>query len=300
MRFILPVSCCLLITACAGAAETKKRPMELDDMFRFERLSDPQISPDGKRIVYAVGDVDLKNNRIVHHLWLTDAGANGSPRRLTEAAKSDRHPRWSPNGKTILFESSRSGTNQLWTIAVDGGEARQLTQISTGASEGTWSPDGKHIAFVSAVWPENSTKPITESDGLNKKRQEDIDANPVKAKVFTRLYFRHWDEYVENKRQHLFVLDMVINANAVGSPRDVTPGDRDAYPTSSTFSSGTDFTFTPDSGHLLFTAVPKKNRRSLGDQLRHLPRQYPQHDLHELAEFDEREQSRRHRSAILA
>src|SRR5204863_4558849 len=66
-----------------------------------------------------------------------------------------------------------------------------------------------------------------------------------------RLFYRHWDEYVEDKRQHLFV----ISADG-GAPRDVTPGNRDANPTSTTFSAGDDFTFTPDSKHLVFTAVP--------------------------------------------
>ncbi len=203
--------------------------------------------------------MDLKNNRIVHHLWLADVAANATGRPFTGGTKSDRHPRWSPDGKRILFESSRSGNNQLWTIALAGGEAQQLTHLSTGASEGTWSPDGKHVAFVSAVWPEYSTKPFAESDALNKKRQDDIDTNPVKARVFTRLFFRHWDEYVDDKRQHLFVLDLDAQGQAAGSPRDVTPGDRDAQPTSSTFSSGNDFTFSPDSSHLIFTAVPAKN-----------------------------------------
>ena len=75
----------------------------------------------------------------------------------------------------------------------------------------------------------------------------------MKAKVFTKLFYRHWDEYVGDKRQHLFV----IGADGKDC-RDVTPGDRDAYPTSTTFSSGDDFTFTPDSKHLVFTAVPDK------------------------------------------
>jgi len=76
----------------------------------------------------------------------------------------------------------------------------------------------------------------------------------VKAKVFTKLFFRHWDEWVEDKRQHLFVM-----LASGGEPKDVTPGDRDAFPTSDTFSTGDNFTFSPDSTHLVFTAVPEKN-----------------------------------------
>ncbi len=262
MKLLVALAVCFIALGSARAEDAKKRPLAVDDMFRFRRVADPQISPDGKHVVYAVGEVDLEANRIVYHLWLADTGGQLAPSQLTAAAKSDRHPRWSPDGKFILFESTRSGTSQLWTIALDGGEAQPLTRLSTGASEGTWSRDGRRVAFASAVWPEYSTKPFAESDALNKKRQTERENNPVKAKVFTRLFFRHWDEYVEDKRQHLFVLEVRPGAHevkAVGSPRDVTPGDRDANPTSSTFSSGADFTFSPDGKFLLFTAVPAKH-----------------------------------------
>ncbi len=259
MKRLLIFACCLCYVNGALAQDVKKRAMTLDDMFRFQRVADPKISPDGKLIVYAVGKVDLEKNSVLYHLWLAATDGKSPPRQLTAATKSDRNPRWSPDGSVILFESSRSGSSQLWTIALAGGEAKQLTNISTGASDGTWSPDGKHVAFVSAVWPEYSLKPFAESDALNKKRMDATDKNPVKAKIFTRLFLRHWDDYVEDKRQHLFVLAVGPDAQATGSPRDATPGDRDANPTSTTFSSGTDFTFSPDGRYLLFTAVPDKN-----------------------------------------
>jgi dipeptidyl aminopeptidase/acylaminoacyl peptidase len=253
----------LVAAAPAFAQEGQKRAMKIDDMFRFQRVSDPQISPDGKHVVYVVGAVDMEANKVIGNLWLapTDPKA-GPPKKLTSAAKSDRHPRWSPSGKFILFESTRSGDSQLWSVPVAGGEPKQLTNLSTGASTGLWSRDGGKIAFVSVVFPEFSTKPYAESDSLNKKKIEERAKNPVKVRVFTKLFFRHWDEYVEDKRQHLFVVE-VAEADggivALGAPRDVTPGDRDAYPTSSTFSVGDDFTFSPDGKHLYFTAVPEKN-----------------------------------------
>lgn len=263
MPRLLALTFCLLFLAPLHSQEAKKRPMAINDMFAFKRVADPQISPDGKLVVYTVGEVDLEGNKVVSHLWLAATNGTTPPRQLTAAPKSDRHPRWSPDGKWILFESGRSGSNQLWIIALDGGEARQLTTISTGAGSGTWARDGKRIAFVSAVWPEYSTKPFKEADALNKKRMDEIEKNPVKAKVFTRLFFRHWDEYVEDKRQHLFVIEVAPDAahglQAVGLPRDVTPGDRDANPTSSTFSSSVDFTFSPDGKYLVFTAVPEKH-----------------------------------------
>jgi dipeptidyl aminopeptidase/acylaminoacyl peptidase len=252
-RMIALVCACLLLAAIPTMAQDKRRPMKIEDLFRFKRVGDPQVSPDGKHVAYVVTTVDFDGNKTSSAIWLAPTG-KGEPRALTTSGKRDRHPRWSPDGKHLLFESNRSGSNQLWVIALDGGEAMQLTTISTGASDAIWSPDGEKIAFVSAVYPEFSSKPFKEADAANKKKQEEIENAPVKAKVFTRLFFRHWDSYVEDKRQHLFVLP--FSHGKGGEPRNVTPGDRDAVPSSSTFSIGEDFTFSPDSQHLLYTATP--------------------------------------------
>ncbi len=248
---------CLFVLAAPAATQEKKRPIKIEDLFRFKRVADPQISPDGALVAYQVTTVNLEKNNSTTSLWLAATDGKTPPRQLTNSPKSDRHPRWSPDGKRILFESTRSGESQLWVIDLGGGEARQLTHISSGASNGTWSRDGSRIAFTSAVWPEFSDKPFKESDALNRKRTAEREKSPVKAKVFTRLFFRHWDEYVEDKRQHLFVIAFA-NGKA-GEPRDVTPGDYDAYPTSTTFASSVDFTFSPDGSHLLFTSPPRKN-----------------------------------------
>ena len=252
---IIVASLILLAVPAVVQAKDAKRPMKIDDLFAFKRVSDPRISPDGHTVVYVISEVDLPGNKISSSLWLAATDGKGEPRRLTNAVgKKDTHPRWSPEGKRIVFESNRSGDGQLWIIDVDGGEARKLTTISTEASNPLWSKDGKNIAFVSAVYPEYAEKPFKESDELNKKRKEETDKNPVKAKVFTKLFYRHWDSYVEDKRQHLFVM-----SSESGEPKDVTPGDRDAFPTSSTFSTGDNFTFSPDGKYLVFTAVPEKD-----------------------------------------
>ena len=249
-------------------AAADKRPMQVEDLFKFKRVAAPQISPDGKLVAYQVSTVDLDANKSTSAIWVAAADGGTPPRQVTNSGKRDTSPRWSPDGSRLLFESNRSGTGQLYVLDLkDGGEARQLTKLSTGASNGVWSPDGAMVAFVSAVYPEFSGLSFAESDKKNKEKADEVEKNPVKAKVFTRLFYRHWVEYVEDKRQHLFVQQVayrkVDSPNALDKlpdwqPRDVTPGDRDAYPTSTTFSSGDDFTFSPSGTHLIFTAVPEK------------------------------------------
>ena len=244
----------LAVAAASTGAAADKRPMQVDDMFKFKRVADPQVSPDGTLVVYQLTTVDADANKSSTALWLAATDGKTPPRQLTSpSGKKDTHPRWSPDGKTLLFESTRPGTPQLFAIDLAGGEARQLTAISTGAGTAVWAPDGKHVAFVSAVSAEFSTLPFAESDAKNKAKDAEREASPVKARVSDKLFHRHWDSQVDNKRQHLFV------CGADGKDvRDVTPGDRDAYPTSTTFSVGDDFTFTPDSKHVVFTAVPDK------------------------------------------
>lgn len=253
MRF--PILLAILIMTPPADAADKPRPMTLDDLFKLKRVADPQISPDGKQVVYQVTEItDVAANKKHTHLWLADADGKSPPRAITSSGKADTHPRWSPDGTKILFESTRGGTGQLYVLDLkNGGEAKQLTTISTGAGTAIWSRDGSHIAFMSAVYPEFSELAFADSDAKNKEKEEAIEKNVVKAKTFTKLFYRHWDSYVGDKRNHLFVM------TAEGKDcHDVTPGDRDAFPTSMTFNVGDDFTFSPDGKHLLFTAVPAK------------------------------------------
>lgn len=231
-----------------------KRALTLEDLFQFKRVSDPQISPDGRHIVYVVSEVLFDENRTQSDLWIADT-AGGAPRPLTSTPKNERSPRWSPDGQWIAFESNRSGDYQIWLLPVGGGEARQLTALSTGATGPRWAPRGDQLAFVSEVYPQFSALPFAEADAKNAAEAAAREKSKVKARVATQLLYRHWDSWVEDKRQHVFVVGVKDGA-ATGAPRNVTPGDNDGVPTSSTFSAGEEYDFSPDGKFLAFTAPP--------------------------------------------
>jgi dipeptidyl aminopeptidase/acylaminoacyl peptidase len=232
--------------------------MTFEDLLACKRLSEPVASPDGKWVAYVVGVPDREANSVNSDVWVVST-AGGEPRQLTRSPKHDRHPTWSPDSKWLAFESNRDGSFQIYTMRVDGGEARSITQLSTEANQPVWSPDGRHIAFVSAVFPEYSDKPFAEAEKLNSEKLEAREKSKVKARVITQLLYRHWDSWVDGKRQHLFVVPVKDGA-ASGEPRNLTPGDRDAVPTSSTFVAGDEFAFSPDGAELVHTATPTPAR----------------------------------------
>lgn len=245
--------CVSFFAVALTAVAADPRPLSLEDMFKLKRVSDPQVSPDGRHVVYVVTEVLLSENRTQSDLWIADT-TGGKVRALTATPKNERHPRWSPDGKWIAFESNRAGDDyQVFVLPLDGGEARQVTTLSTGATSPIWSAQGDQIAFVSEVFPEFSTRPFAEADQLNKQQLDAREKSKVKARIVTQLLYRHWDSWVEGKRQHVFVVPVKDGA-AAGAPRNVTPGENDGVPTSDTFSAGDEFAFSPDGKSLAFTA----------------------------------------------
>lgn len=245
IRFALPA----LLVACTLSAQPK-RGLELSDMFAMKRVAAPALSPDGEWVAYNLTIPDLAANKNFTDLWMSPV-AGGPAKQLTTHSAFDGNAAWSPDGTRIAFESLRSGVRQIWLLALDGGEPRQFTRVAGGASQPVWSPDGRSIAYISDVFPEYSDKPFTESDSLTRKRLDELESGKVKARIITHLLYRHWDAWVDGKRKHLF-----IQAVAGGEPRDLTPGDRDAVPTSQTFSAGIDFAFSPDGKEIAYTATP--------------------------------------------
>ena len=225
-----------LLAAFASAQLT----FTASDMLGVKRVSDPQLSPDGKVIAFTVGTVDKAANRVVNQIFTIKADGT-QQRQVTSGSSSSSGPRWSPDGKRIAFTTG----GQIWTMKPDGEDKEQVTKISTGAGQPVWSPDGKWIAFISDVYPECST------DACNKAEDERVEASKVKALVTERLLFKHWNEWRHRKRTHLFVV-----SSKGGTAREITVGDYDSPPYGA--ASGVDYAFSPDGSSIVFLRNPDK------------------------------------------
>src|SRR5437773_2013893 len=207
----------------------QKHPFTFEEMMKLKRVGAPVPSPDGKWVVFDCEDVDLAANTKISHLWIVPA-SGGESHRLNPTPNHEERPRFSPDGKRLIWTSKAPDPTQIWMCDFDP-EAGQLvrkphqvTSVSTGADGGIWSPDGKNIVFVSAVYPD------CKDDACNKQRDEELKKSKVKAKIFSRLFYRHWNAFTEFKRSHLFVVSAGADASQPNNARDLTPGDHDVPP----------------------------------------------------------------------
>jgi dipeptidyl aminopeptidase/acylaminoacyl peptidase len=218
-----------------GVLPAQKRAITFEDFIGLKVVGDPRTSPDGRWVAYTVSSISLQDNRGVSRIWLADL-TTGQMRQLTSGPGSDRQPRWSPDGKTLAFISSRQGGAQVWLLPLAGGESRKLTTLPDGALDALWFPDGSGLLVTSDVkWPAEQ-----EIDRRNGEYATD-------ARIWTGLFYRHWDEFRAGRRQHLFRVPVTG-----GPARDLTPVDRD-LPTIATGGDG-DVAVAPDGREIAIAA----------------------------------------------
>jgi dipeptidyl aminopeptidase/acylaminoacyl peptidase len=235
MRSILFV---LLITFVfvVSPAAAQKRNITEKDLFSFNWIGDPQISPDGARVAYVRVTVNEKKDGYNTSIW-TVSPTSGETHQLTSGPR-DSSPRWSPDGKYLVFvrvteKDGRPDNAQLFMLAMAGGDSFQFTTVARGAGQPQWSSDGKTIAFVNNANPEDlaKQKEMTAIPGASpavapseSKKAEDKRESDVR--VITKAVYRaNGAGYLDPKHpQHLWVITAPRNADEKVTPRQLTTG----------------------------------------------------------------------------
>jgi dipeptidyl aminopeptidase/acylaminoacyl peptidase len=233
ISFLLFLYFCLLASVLA-------QTFTFADLVKQRRVGDPQLSPDGKTVAFTIGDVDKAANKTLTQIYTVSIDGSNL-KQVTKGDKSNSSPRWSPDGKKLAFTTG----GQIWTMDPDGDDRKQITKISTGAGNPVWSPDGKWIAFNSDVYPG------CKDDACNEAEDKKNEDSKVKAIVTERLLYRHWVEWRDKKRTHVFLV-----SSSGGIAADFTPGDFDSPPYAA--STGVDYVFSPDSREIAFLKNPDK------------------------------------------
>jgi len=227
----------LCLPALGAGVALAGAPFTADDLVALNRVSDPQVSPDGRYLAYVMRETDLEANRGRTDLWLLDlSAADSTPRRLTRDPAADTHPRWAPDGSALYFLSARSGSAQVWRLAPGGGEPLAVTDQPADVGSFRISPTGAHLVFSMAVKP-----PPQPPRGSSK----------ASGLTYDKLFMRHWDTWSDGSRSHLFAATLDANGR-LGTPVDLSQA-LDGDVPSKPFGGDEEYAISPDGKRVVFS-----------------------------------------------
>jgi acylaminoacyl-peptidase len=234
----------VVLLSCAMGARADEttghsKPLTVSDIFNLELASDPQISPDGARIVYVRQFNDIKADRRSSSLWIVSRDGTDN-RPLTTGNHSDTSPRWSSDGKQLAFISNEDGSQQIYRRWMDTGQTAKLSNLTTPPAGIAWSPDGKWISFTAHV--PDAPKPMIKMPQAPEGAKW---AEP--AKVIDKLIYRfNAVGYIKPGYTQLFVLP-----SDGGTPRQISSGQ---FQHSEAAFNASEAVWTPDGKYLLMSA----------------------------------------------
>jgi dipeptidyl aminopeptidase/acylaminoacyl peptidase len=250
MNVLVSAAVFVVIAANLQAQSPQKRPITFQDFSAVRAISDPQLSPDGRTVLYAVRATDVDANRRAGKT-LSIPATGGAAREFPAADISASEARWSPDGRRVAYVAG----GQLWVSDADGGNRKPLTSLNGGATGPVWSPTSTSIAFTSTVYPQCST------DACNAMMEKARDTSKVKAHIADQLLYRHWNAWDEGTRSHLFV----VPADG-GVARDLTQGlDYDVPPPP--FGGSEAYAWSPDGRELAYTAKDAGRNNAMSTDL---------------------------------
>ncbi|HZU76588.1 MAG TPA: S9 family peptidase, partial [Dehalococcoidia bacterium] len=248
MDILRPAAAGLIVSlSIAAAAEARAtRAFTPQDLVMMERVSDPQVSPDGSQVAFTVRQTDFDANRGVNGIWrLSLRDRDARPVRLTAQGESSESPRWSPDGRTLFFLSTRSGSAQVWRLDEGGGEARQVTRLPLDVNGFRVSPDGRSLLLSLDVFTDCADLACT------RKRLDEAAAAKADGRLYHRLFIRHWDRWSDGRRSQLFIVRLAADGTASGEPRWLTQGIDGDIP-SKPFGDDAEYAFSPDGKTVYF------------------------------------------------
>ena len=248
----IAASCFALAGLLAGpAAFAQNKPLDVRDLANFERVSAPALSPDGRKVAFAVRATDYAANKGVTSIYLEDLVARDAapPVRFSPEGMNVNSPAFSADGRSVYFLSAKSGSMQLWAQPVAGGEAVRISDYPVDINAYKISPDGTRVLVSLDVVADCTDLACT------KKRLDETGARKASGMIFDRLFIRHWDTWADQRRSQLFVDSICypdICTRKLG-PRLVTRGIDGDVP-SKPFGDAEEFNWSPDSKWVVFNA----------------------------------------------
>jgi len=249
----------LILANVAGAAP--KRIPTHEDIWLMKRVGAPQVSPDGRWIVISVTEPAYDDNAQLSDLWLIDAAARHSSRRLTSTRRPETGVAWSPDSSRIVFSAQRDNDDlpQIYSLDLrNGGEAQRLTSVSGGARGPVFSHDGRQLAFVSLMYPQAT------DEASNKAIIDEHRALKNNARIYDGFPIRSWDRWLDERQARVFVMGLDEDGLPDGTLRDLLAGTKlAASPGFAGRQTDTgeeiDIEFTPDNQSLIFSVTTNRN-----------------------------------------
>ncbi len=217
MTRTLPVAILAAALLAGPLPAAERRPIAETDLYAFQWMASPRISPDGARVVYTRVAVNQKHDGYETALWII--ASSGGPARQLTVGPHDSAPQWSPDGKTLAFvraieKDGKPQPPQIYLLAMDGGEARALTDLPKGASAPVWSPDGRSIAF-------SSTTVAADFD----KKKDAEEKSDVRV-IVKAVYRSNGAGYLEPDRpSHIWTVEIPKTPGGEHAPKQITSGE---------------------------------------------------------------------------
>ena len=239
-RPVLLAACALVLSAAAPAG-AQTRGLTPQDLVSLDRVSDPHVSPDGRRVVYDLRRTDLAANRGVHSLQIVGIDGRGGGEQPSSAGATS--PRWGADGRLYYLKGG-----QVWSANACAPECRALhaapvTALPLDVDSFRLSPDGRTLVVSMAVFPD------AEQPAATKARQDARKADKASGRIYDHLFVRHWDSWADGTRNHLFAVTLGRPSVATS----LTPGFDGDVP-GKPFGDDADYTISPDGRAVYFSA----------------------------------------------